>query len=89
MWGSRSLDAQGRIVPDEVRKIALTIEGPADLAGFGSANPLAIGSFQRPESESFHGRALAILRSQGKKGAVRIEARAAGLHGGSAILRLT
>ncbi len=86
--GIEVLDAQGRLIPDEARKITLTVDGPADLAGFGSANPLATGSFQAREAESFHGRALAILRSQGKSGSVRIEARAAGLQGASAIVRL-
>jgi beta-galactosidase len=82
------LDAQDRIIPDEARKVALVVAGPADLAGFGSANPFAVGSFQTLEAQSFHGRALAILRSQGKPGTVRIEARAEGLHSASAVVQL-
>jgi beta-galactosidase len=82
------LDAQGRIVPDEKRTLSLTIDGPADLIGFGSANPLAVGSFQSREAESFHGRAMAILRSQGKAGSMRIEVRAEGLQGAATIVRL-
>jgi len=82
------LDAQGRIVPDEKRKLSLTIDGPADLIGFGSANPLAVGSFQAREAESFHGRAMAILRSRGTPGTVRIEARAEGLQGAATTVRL-
>jgi len=82
------LDAQGRIVPDEKRKLSLTIDGPADLIGFGSANPLAVGSFQARKAESFHGRAMAILRSRGTPGTVRIEARAEGLQGAATTVRL-
>ncbi len=82
------LDAKGRIVPDEKRKVGLTISGPADLIGFGSANPFAIGSFQAREAQSFDGRAIAILRSQGTPGAVRVEVRAEGLQGGAATVRL-
>lgn len=52
------------------------------------SSPFAVGSFQATGAETFHGRALAILRSQGKKGALRIEARAEGLQGASGILRL-
>lgn len=81
-------DAKDRVVPDEKRKVSLAIDGPAKLVGFGSANPLAVGSFQSLEARTFNGRALAILRSSGRSGAVRIEARAAGLQGASAILRL-
>ena len=82
------VDAAGRLIPDDKRKIALTITGPADLIGFGSANPLAVGSLQRHDAESFHGRAMAILRSQGKAGSVRIEARSDRLASAAAMVRL-
>ena len=82
------LDARGRIIPEEKRKIAITVEGPAELIGFGSANPQAVGSFQAHEAQSFRGRAMAILRSRGAKGSVRVAARAEGLRGASTILRL-
>ncbi|WP_310532705.1 DUF4982 domain-containing protein, partial [Novosphingobium sp.] len=82
------LDAQGRIIPDDKRKLSLTIDGPADLIGFGSANPLAVGSLQSRDAESFHGRAMAVLRSQGKAGTVRVEARAEGLQGAATNVRL-
>ena len=72
------LDRQGRVLPEEQRSVTLTIEGPAELAAFGSANPLAVGSLQATGAQTFRGRALAILRSKGR-GAVRIEARSPGL----------
>ena len=73
------LDAKHRLVPDEIRKISLTIDGPAQLVAFGSANPLAVGSFQAAQAETFRGRALAILRSTGAAGTVRVTAHAEGL----------
>lgn len=82
------LDGQGRIRPDDKVKISLRIDGPAELVGFGSANPLAVGSFQSTEAETFHGKALAILRSRGGAGVVRITARGDGLAGSGATLRL-
>lgn len=72
-------DAEGRLSADAMSKVALTINGPAELIGFGSSNPRAVGSFQAPEAETFYGRALAILRGTGEAGPVRIEARAEGL----------
>ncbi|HEX7820148.1 MAG TPA: DUF4982 domain-containing protein [Sphingobium sp.] len=86
--GITILDAQGRIVPDEKRKISLRVEGPAELIAFGSANPLAVGSFQANDAESFHGRGLAILRSQGKTGMVRVTARAEGLQSATTVVTL-
>jgi beta-galactosidase len=82
------LDAQGRLLPDDKRKLTLTIEGGAKLAAFGSANPLAIGSFQSNTAESFRGRALAILRSQGGKGSVRVTVQADGLQSASTMVKL-
>ncbi|MEO5587806.1 MAG: DUF4982 domain-containing protein, partial [Novosphingobium sp.] len=83
-----TLDAQGRVLPDDKRKVRLTVTGPAELVAFGSANPLATGSLKAPETESFRGRALAILRSTGRAGQVRIAVSAEGLQAGSAILKL-
>jgi beta-galactosidase len=82
------LDGQGRLMPDDKRSVRLSIEGPAELVGFGSANPLAVGSFQAPTAETFHGRAMAILRATGTKGTVRLAAAADGLTGAATTLNL-
>jgi beta-galactosidase len=82
------LDGQGRVLPDDKTKIRLSVAGPAELVGFGSANPFAVGSFQSPVAETFRGRALAILRSRGARGTVRIEASSEGLRGTSASIQL-
>jgi beta-galactosidase len=76
------------VVPEAELKVSLTVVGPSRLIGFGSANPLAVGSFQTSDAKTFRGRALAILRGTGGKGAVRLEARAEGLQGGTATIRL-
>ena len=82
------LDAKGRVLPDDQRQISLAIDGPADLAAFGSANPLAVGSLQKPDAQSFRGAALAILRAQGRSGAVRIAAHSPGLASAATMLKL-
>jgi beta-galactosidase len=78
------LDARGRLAPDARVKIRISVDGPAELVGFGSGNPLAVGSFQSTEAQTYHGRALAILRAKGITGVVRVEARAEGLEEASA-----
>jgi beta-galactosidase len=82
------IDAAGRLLPDDMRKIALSIEGPAELVGFGSANPHAVGSFQATEAQSYRGRALAILRGTGRSGAVQIAARSEGIASAAVTLQL-
>lgn len=81
------LDAQGRVTPDVVRDIELTVLGPAQLVGFGSANPLAVGGFQARAAKTWNGRALAILRGTGRAGAVGLQATSGGLASGAATLR--
>ena len=83
------VDARGQVTPDLAKALTLTISGPAELAGFGSANPFAPGSLQSPTALTWDGRALAILRGKGRAGQVRIEARGEGLKSGVASLRLT
>jgi len=82
------VDAQGRLIPEADTSVRLRVEGPADLVGFGSANPKAVGSFQASQTRTFHGRALAILRATGAKGVVRVAVEADGLQGHVTTIRL-
>ena len=82
------LDAQGRPCADADIAVALTVDGPAELIGFGNAGPRAIGSLQAPTTRTFQGRALAILRATGA-GTVRVEVRSPGLQGGRGTITLT
>ncbi len=65
-------DAAGQRVPDANRPLELELAGPVELQAFGSGNPDALGSLQDDKTESFRGRALAILRPTGKPGVVRL-----------------
>lgn len=87
--GVELIDVQGRRVPDVERRLTLSVSGPAELIGFGSANPLAVGSFQSASAQTWDGRALAILRGKGRPGRVRIEVASEGLKSGVADLRLS
>ena len=83
------VDAESQIVPDLARPIQLSITGPAELIAFGSGSPFATGSFQATVAQTWNGRALAILRSQGRPGTVGVTVSGEGLTPGTAILRLT
>jgi beta-galactosidase len=72
------LDAQARVLPDDQRTVALTVEGPARLLAFGNANPRATVSLQQPSADIWRGHALAILRTTGP-GEVRVSASGEGL----------
>jgi beta-galactosidase len=82
------IDADGRVVPDATQDIKITVSGPATLLGFGSANPIASGSFQSSRTQTWNGRALVILRGTGRTGPVNVEVRAEGLREGNATMML-
>jgi beta-galactosidase len=81
------IDGDGRLVPDAAQDIDIAVSGPATLLGFGSANPLAAGSFQSFKTQSWNGRALVVLRGTGRTGSVNVEVRAEGLRKGNATVR--
>lgn len=83
------LDSSGTVLPDDVRGLRVALSGPAELVALGSGNPQWTGSLQSPATRSFRGQALAILRSTGKVGPVRITGQADGLAAASATLRAT
>jgi beta-galactosidase len=72
-------DATGQLVPNANRALELVLSGPVALQALGSANPDALGSLQDMKTETFRGRALAILRPTGKPGIVRLTAISPGL----------
>ncbi len=72
-------DASGAVVSNANVTLELALAGPAQVQAFGSANPEALGPFNASRTETFRGRALAILRPTGEAGTVHLNARAPGL----------
>jgi len=81
------VDAAGRIVPDAALPINVKVEGPAELIALGSANPVYTGLLNGHQSETFQGRALAVFRSTGVTGPVRVLVQAGSLPEATMILR--
>lgn len=73
------VDSRGRVLSDAEVPLSLAISGPVELAGFGSGNPYASGSFQQRSTRSYRGRAMAILRHTGSRGTIRVAMNSAGL----------
>lgn len=81
------VDGHGRRTGDLQTKVQISVEGPATLIAFGSASPMATGSFQQPITQTWDGRALAIIRSTGKPGIIRICATGDGLRSAATTIR--
>lgn len=57
-------------------RVSIEVTGPAELVGYGTAHPAPESSFLSAVTTTYRGRALAILRSTGTPGIVRVTARA-------------
>jgi beta-galactosidase len=73
------LDQAGELVPDAAVAVAISINGAAELAAVGTANPKDVQSFRRLQPKTFHGRCLAIVRPKGTAGVAMVHAYAEGL----------
>src|SRR6185436_14054314 len=81
------VDQQGREVPDADNKIQFFISGDARIIGVGNGDPsshepdkCAEGAWQR---SLFNGKCQVIIQTSKKAGAIKFEAKAAGLFAGS------
>ena len=75
-----ALDKNGTLCPLANNLIRFRIEGPAEIAGVGSGNPLSLDPFQADYRKLFFGKAMLILRTkEGQGGTVRILAEGDGL----------
>ena len=58
-------DEDGTVNTEKVEKLTLTVEGAAKAEGFGSGNPKPSYNFNEGVTETFNGRAQAILKRTG------------------------
>lgn len=67
-------DEHGTVDATASESVALRLDGPAELVGFGSAEPGPLGSFTDDTHSTYQGRALAAIRRTADLGAVTITA---------------
>lgn len=58
-------DGSGTVASDQMVQLEVEVKG-AELVGFGSANPKPVYNFTGTKTETFQGRALAILKRTGE-----------------------
>ncbi len=80
-------DARGTIHPKADNLLTFRIEGPGTIAGVGSANPVSVESYQKPERKAWRGRCLVIVKSTTEPGEIRLRASAAGLPPAEIVVR--
>ena len=80
-------DERGNVVPDAEIPLTAQVTGPAELMGFGSANPVTDEDYTDKETVTWRGRALAILRPDREAGEVRLTVTGKGMPESAATLR--
>ena len=83
----RAEDERGNIVPDAEITLTAQVTGPAELAGFGTANPITDEDYTDNETVTYRGRALAIIRPGTEAGEVRLTVSGKGIPECAATLR--
>lgn len=68
------VDAQGRVVPDAAVPVNFTIAGNATIKAAGSADLKSTENYSLPETKTWKGRAMAIVRASDKKGGATLKA---------------
>jgi beta-galactosidase len=59
------VDGNGNLQTGDDRAVTILVDGPAVLQGFGSGNPCTEETFGAPTHDTYHGRALAVIRPTG------------------------
>ena len=62
------VDAQGRVVPDAQKPLDVKVTGSATLLGVGNANVRDNDPYFDAQHHTWQGRAMAVIRSTGKRG---------------------
>jgi hypothetical protein len=66
-------DEFGTIDTDNDRRLTLSVEGGADVLGFGSGNPKPSHNFNEGVTETFNGRAQVILKRKEKSERIKVK----------------
>lgn len=79
-------DKNGTLKMMTDKKVSFSVEGAGTLLAVGSGNPETTEKFSDGSYTTWHGRVLAVVKSNGEKGFVRITAMSEGLGTASALV---
>lgn len=73
------VDKNGVLVPKANHLIKFSVSGNGTIAGVDNGSPVSMESFKSDQHTAMNGKALCIIRSNGKKGSITITAKSEGL----------
>ncbi len=80
-------DRKGRLQPNAGKAIRFEVDGEGSLLAVGSANPISTEPYQASQRKAFRGRCLAVIKSNGRPGEIRLRAAGSGLATAELVIR--
>lgn len=80
------VDKDGFVVPDAENLLNFKVKGPGRIIAAGSANLKDTDCYVSNQHKAWKGRAIVVIRNNGKKGKIRLSVESAGLKSSSIIL---
>ncbi len=81
------VDSEGAVVKsDRSEEVTVEVDGVGELIALGTADPVFEGPHNAERGRAFQGRLLAIIRSAGEAGEIRVKASAGGLTASACVI---
>lgn len=81
------LDSDGNLCPTAVNEVTFTVEGAGQNEGVDNGNPISLERFKADSRKAMAGKALLIVRNNGKKGDINVKAVSPGLSDAAVTLK--
>ena len=81
------LDNDGNLCPTAVNEVTFTVEGAGQNEGVDNGNPISLERFKADSRKAMAGKALLIVRNNGKKGDINVKAVSPGLSDATVTLK--
>lgn len=81
------LDSDGNLCPTAVNEVTFTVEGAGQNEGVDNGNPISLERFKADSRKAMAGKALLIVRNNGKRGDINVKAVSPGLSDAAVTLK--
>ena len=82
------VDDKGALVPDADNLVKFQISGEGFIAGVDNGSQTSHEPFKADYRKAFHGMCLAVVRSKGRAGRIKLDAVSDGLQSASAVIEV-
>ena len=74
--------------PSGDKAITFSLEGEGEIAAVGSSNPMSTERYRGNQRQTYRGRCLVVVKSNGNSGELRLRAQAEGLASAETMIKV-